>query len=178
MKRDIRTLFKDGLESGKSLPENHLEEFEQKLNNTLTDKPNTFRSIRILKIAVSIALLFALSYALYTKSIIKEPNIASDLEIQVSQIERQYLKQIEDAWQNFLSVTDDQNLIEKYRQKLKMLDQDYVEFSKNFQHNPNNLTSLENLIFNLQTRLQFLEDIVNHIHELNAQNKIYETIIL
>lgn len=177
MKQDIRELFKEDDSKGKKLPENHREEFAEKLKKT-KKAPHKKRPYGIfLKIAASIVVLLSVSYYIYTNNNITEKRPTS-LELQVQQIEQEYLQEIDNEWQNFLKITDDKKLITKYREKLDNLDTNYKTLSKSFKENPNNITILENLIKNLQTRLQLLKDIQKHINTLNTQEKTYETIIL
>lgn len=177
MKRDIRELFKYDDFEVKNLPENHREEFEEKLKLAKTEKPKKRRFSMFLKTAASIALLISVGYYVLNQKpeTIKRP---TPLELQVQQIEQDYLQEIDSEWKSFLKVTNDQKLINKYREKLDNLDSNYKELSKSFKESPNNITVLENLIKNLQTRLQLLKDIQNHIQTLNTQQKTYETIIL
>lgn len=177
MKQDIRELFKEDDFEGKKLPKNHKEEFAEKLKNSNLDKPKKRGFSIFLKVAASIALILSLGYYALNKN--EAPvNKPTPLELQVQQIEKEYLKEIDNEWNNFLKVTNDQKLIKKYREKLDNLDTNYKKLSENFKESPNNITVLENLIKNLQTRLQLLKDIQNHIQTLNTQQKTYETIIL
>lgn len=177
MKRDIRTLFKEEDTSAKKLPENHREMFTQKLKKAKKNAPKKRPSGMFLKIAASIIILLSASYYLFTEKETTEKR-PTTLELQVQQIEQEYLQQIDDEWQNFIKITNDKKLITKYREKLDNLDSNYKTLSKSFEESPNNITVLEKLIENLQTRLQLLKDIQAHINTLNTQQKTYETIIL
>ena len=100
------------------------------------------------------------------------------MEIQVAQIEKEYLKSIDNEWQGFVKVTNDQNLVGRYEEKLSSLGDNYKKVSGEFKKDPNNILILESLIENLQRRLQLLKNIRQHIQELNQKNKSYETIII
>lgn len=177
MKQDIRELFKEDDFEGKKLPKNHKEEFAEKLKNSNLDKPKKFKLGFIFKAVATVALVLSLGYYALNKNV-APVNKLTPLELQVQQIEKEYLQEIDNEWNNFLKVTNDQKLIKKYREKLDNLDSNYKKLSKSFKESPNNITVLENLIKNLQTRLQLLKDIQNHIQTLNTQQKTYETIIL
>ena len=88
------------------------------------------------------------------------------------------MQNIKTEWNSFVKLTDDKNLIKKYKEKLSALDIDYKEITKQFKIAPNNISVLEKLISNLQTRLRFLKDIQNHIKNLNQKNISYETITI
>ncbi len=170
MKRDIRELFQEEDYVNK-LPENHRIEFERKLEGIKKSK----KKIKVFAIIACIAVLVVSYIFLNQESeVIVEPSILQ----QVQQIEKEYQKNIEKEWSNFLELTSDQQLISRYRIKLENLSNKYLELSKKLNNQPNNITVLEQLIFNLQTRLQTIRDIQEHIKSLNQKNKTYETIII
>jgi hypothetical protein len=170
MKQDIREIFKNEALQKKKLPNFHEDEFLGKLEKTSKKKPIS----HIWKIAVSIALLFSVGYYFLNTKVKIEPT----LFVQVKQIEKEYLQNIKTEWKNFVALTDDENLIKKYKEKLSALDVGYKEITKQFNKAPNNIFVLEKLIKNLQTRLQFLKDIQSHIKILNQKNISYETITI
>lgn len=176
MKQDIRELFKNNEFPKKKLPSSHKEEFLEKLKNSEVVKPEKRRMNFLLKVASSIVLLFSVGYFVQNSMDLETQNTA--LEIQVEQIEKEYLKNIEKEWKAFVKNTDDQNLIKKYEEKLRKLDVSYKEVSKQFKENSENISVLESLIENLQRRLQLLKDIQEHIKELNQKKKNYETIVI
>ncbi|MFY0628810.1 MAG: hypothetical protein JXR05_00435 [Flavobacteriaceae bacterium] len=173
MKQDIRDLFKNEELSKKKLPESHKEEFLEKLQKIKNKPPQRKKRVSFLRIAAFVVLLFSIgAYFQYGK------NQKPSLEAQVEQIEKEYLKNIEKEWNAFVKNTDDQNLIDRYEQKLTSLDTSYKEISKQFKKATNNISILEELIKNLQRRLELLKNIQQHIQELNQKNKSYETIII
>lgn len=177
MKRDIRELFKNDAYPKKKLPNFHEAEFLGKLEKfTKKEKPKPF--LQILKIAASIVLMLSVGYYfLNAKTEIKEENHPT-LYVQVKQIEKEYLNNIHKEWNDFVALTNDKNLVENYKEKLSALDISYKETTKQFKLSPNNISVLEKLIKNLQTRLQYLKDIQDHIKNLNQNNISYETITL
>jgi hypothetical protein len=176
MKQDIRELFKNDEFPKKELPSSHKEEFLEKLKKAEVRKPKKKKMNFLLKVAASILLLFSVGYFVQNSIDLETQNTA--LEIQVEQIEKEYLKNIEKEWKAFVKNTDDQNLIKKYEEKLRKLDVSYKEVSKQFKENSENISVLESLIENLQRRLQLLKDIQEHIKELNQKKKNYETIVI
>jgi hypothetical protein len=174
MKRDIREIFRKNELPKKKLPDFHKDEFLGKLEKfNKKEKPKSF-----FKIVVSIALILSVGYYfLNSETEIKQENQPT-LLVQVKQIEKEYLNNINKEWNNFVKLTDDKNLIKKYKEKLSALDIGYKEISKQFKIESNNISVLEKLIKNLQTRLQFLKDIQNHIKILNQKNISYETITI
>lgn len=173
MKRDIRKLFEKDDFKREKLPVNHREEFIQKLRKTKIKKSKKKRTSSYWNAAASIVLVLSIGYfVLNTDN--NTPNKPSELELQVQQIEKDYLKQINDEWHNFIKITKDQKLIDRYKEKLDNLDNNYKELSKTFKESPNNINVLEDLISNLQTRLQLLKDIQNHIKILNQEKRQYE----
>jgi len=177
MQRDIRDLFDDSDFSSKKLPKNHRSEFIERLRKTKQHKKASFRLLSA--VAASLAILISVSYfvSTFSQKAVTDHNL-TDLELQVQQIEKKYLLQIDTEWADFIKATDDQKLINKYRDKLDALDSNYKELSVNFKEDPNNIIILEELINNLQTRLQFLKDIQEHIKILNNKNSTNETLVL
>jgi CHASE3 domain sensor protein len=169
MKQDLRELFKKTDLSEKKLPINHKDEFILKLTKK-SFKKNRKRSFRyIANIAASFLILCMVSYIFFyqnSKSITKIAN-KTNIETQLKQIEKEYLANINKEWNNFLVLSNDQNLIKRFEQKLKDLDLDYQEISLRYKKETNNILVIEELIANLSTRLQLLKDIQEHIKFLN-----------
>jgi hypothetical protein len=176
MKQDIRDLFKLEELSKKKLPESHEEEFLEKLQKIKRSKPKKKKADLLLKVAASIVLLISVGY--FFQNSIEPETQKTALEIQVEEIKKEYLKNIEEEWSAFVKSTDDQNLIKRYEEKLLKLDTNYTEISKQLKTDFNNISALEDLIKNLQRRLKLLKDIQEHLKELNQKNKSYETIII
>ncbi|WP_299838185.1 hypothetical protein [uncultured Tenacibaculum sp.] len=172
MKRDIRELFK-GDEFEKELPENHRIEFLEKLKATNEKKKFPFK--KIVGYVASVVVLISV-YLFLPKNKIDEKN--QQLLLHVQQIETEYLKNINTEWNNFLELTNDEKLIEKYDEKLKELSADYKVLSSKLNENPNDINVLEALISNLQKRLQTLKDIQEHIKSLKQKKVTYETIVI
>jgi hypothetical protein len=176
MKQDIRNLFKQQELPKKKLPDSHKDEFLEKLQKAEVRKPKNKKTNFVLKVAASIVLLLSAGYFFQNSIDPKAQNTA--LEVQVEQIEKEYLKNINKEWSAFVKNTDDQNLIKRYEEKLLKLDASYKEVFKEFKKDPNNISILEGLIKNLQRRLELLKNIQKHIKELKQKNKSYETIII
>jgi len=180
MKQDLRELFKKTDLSEKKLPINHKDEFILKLTKK-SFKKNRKRSFSyIANIAAFFLILCMVSYFFFYQNpsskteIVKKTNI----ETQLKQIEKEYLANINKEWNNFLVLSNDQNLIKRFEQKLKDLDLDYQEISLKYKKEPNNILIIENLIDNLSTRLQLLKDIQEHIKLLNKETHKNESIII
>jgi septation ring formation regulator EzrA len=86
------------------------------------------------------------------------------------------LENIEKEWQSFIALTNDTNLVERYEKELDELNNDYQIISDQFKADSDNISIVENLVNNLQRRLQLLKDIQEHIKLLNEENGHYETI--
>ncbi|WP_442264663.1 CHASE3 domain-containing protein [Tenacibaculum sp. ZS6-P6] len=172
MKRDIRELFKED-ELEKELPENHRIEFLEKLK--VTNEKRKFPFKKIIGFVASLVVLISV-YLFLPKNKIDEKN--QQLLLHVQQIETEYLKNINTEWNNFLELTNDEKLIEKYDEKLKELSADYKVLSSKLNENPNDINVLEALISNLQKRLQTLKDIQEHIKSLKQKKVTYETIVI
>lgn len=172
MKRDIRTLFNEEEDLQQQLPENHRNEFIEKLKANQTKKHSNFIW---LKVAATVILALSISYAVVqTQFQSSKPGpIVSQIEV----IESEYLKDIETEWQNFLTLADDEVLVERFRRKLNDLDSDYKSISADFKNDTNNIQVIEDLVENLQTRLSLLKDIQKHINILNQKNEQNETSI-
>ena len=101
----------------------------------------------------------------------------SPIVAQIEAVEAKYLEDIEEEWENFVAIADDAILVERFRKKLNALDADYHDISIQFKQDSNNILVIESLVENLQTRLQLLKDIQNHIKILNQINEQHENTI-
>lgn len=178
MKQDIREIFKDDELSKKKLPGFHKEEFLEKLGNFNKEEKKNRSNYKVWKLAMSVALLLSVGYYFFNARTEIKIDKQATILVQVQQIEKEYLQNIKTEWNSFVKLTEDKNLIKKYKEKLSALDIGYIEITKQFKIAPNNISVLEKLIKNLQTRLQFLKDIQNHIKNLNQKNISYETITI
>lgn len=167
MKQDIRNLFKaeDDL---KTLPKNHRIEFLEKLEKQ-SKKKATFPW---LKIAAVLLIALTIGFSLFYNK--PEEVKVSPIVAQIEAIEVEYFANIKAEWESFIAITDDDILVERFKNKLEDLDKDYQEISAQFKKDSNNILVIESLIENLQTRLQILKDIQKHIKILNQNNEHYE----
>lgn len=178
MKQDIRDLFNNEEASKKALPDHHRQEFYEKLKASRPRRTSKLNTNYLFKVAAIVVLFVAFAFFMFkttdkvTNTIVEE----TPIETQIDAIEKQYLASIDKEWQNFISITDDDNLVKRYREKLDGLDKDYQDISKQFKANSNNIAVIEALVENLQTRLQLLKDIQEHIKALHQKNEQYETI--
>lgn len=170
MKRDIRKLFSEEENMTKKLPNSHRTEFLNKLEKTKNNKP---KSLLRLKVVAALLLLFSVSYLVINSSEKQPPIVAK-----VAQMEKEYIANINTEWKNFLKLTDNKKLINYYEKKLSDLSLEYKAISIQFKKDPNNILVLEQLISNLQTRLEILKEIQHHIKQLTSKNTNYETILL
>ena len=130
------------------------------------------------KIALSVvAIIVFTTVLLFPKNDDSEVN-KTLIQIEVAKFEKEYLKNINKEWQQFLAISNDSILIKKYEVKLKGFDTDYKKITKNLEKNPNNINVLEALINNLQRRLELIKNIKEHIKELNQKNTSNETIYI
>lgn len=179
MELDIRNLFKDEDASNKKLPEAHRNEFLEKLKASKNQTTKRTDYAFIYKIAAALVLFVAIGFVVYQQ--VNKSNVevveTITIEAQIKNIETQYLASIDAEWQNFIALTEDENLVKRYQKKLNDLDKDYREMSTKFNSDSNNILLIEALVENLQTRLQFLKDIQAHIKILNQNNESHETVI-
>jgi len=177
MKQDIRNLFRDEETSGKPLPDNHRQEFYEQLKASRPRRSSKLNTSYLFKVAAMVVLFVAMAFIMFNKADnISDEVVTTPVETQIDIIERQYLASIDEEWNNFINVTNDERLIKRYRDKLDDLDTDYQEISKQFKVDTNNIQVIESLVDNLKTRLQLLKDIQEHIKLLNQKNEQYETI--
>ncbi|MEY8848900.1 hypothetical protein AB9K26_08790 [Psychroserpens sp. XS_ASV72] len=172
MKQDIRELFKTEDEH-KPLPEFHRDEFLQKLKkqNRSAQKP----SLPLMKFAAILLITLSIGF-LITKVLspsVSEPTIKD----QMATLESQYLKDIDNEWQKFVAIAEDDALVERFRKKLESLDQDYKEISKQYKLESNNILIIEELVNNLKTRLSILKDIQSQIKLIHQKNEQHENTI-
>jgi len=170
MKRDIRDLFEE--DDLKTLPDNHRTEFLEKLNKQPKKKRASFPWLKMAA-ALLVALIVGFSM-FYTKS--TNENVSSIIA-QIEAVEAEYLEDIEKEWENFVTIADDEILVARFKKRLDELDNDYQEIATQFKEDSNNILVIESLVENLQTRLQILKDIQEHIKILNQKNGQYENTI-
>jgi len=164
MQQDIREFFK-AEEELKTLPENHRKDFLDKLNAQKDTKKVSYLWLKIAAVAiVALTVGFSLFYNQPTEEI--SPMIA-----QVEAVEDKYLKEINTEWENFIAIANDEVLIARFEKRLKALDDDYQIISEQFKNDSNNILVVEDLVENLQTRLQILKDIQEHIKILNQKSE-------
>jgi len=172
MKQDIRDLFSADDEFGyNKLPVNHKKDFVDKLKANSKSKKKNWRWFQV---AAVVLICFGLGFVFLDNETTDDDQI---LIAQIEKVEKEYLKNINTEWQNFLAIATDQNLINRYEEKLSDLDKDYQEISQAFRKDTNNILVVESLIQNLQTRLQLLKDIQEHINILNQKTEQNEEII-
>lgn len=171
MKRDIRNLFNEE-DDLKTLLETHRIEFLEKLQKQPKKKATSFYWLKIAAVLL-IALTVGIS-VFYNKSIEvdTQPMLA-----QIEAVEAEYLKNIEKEWISFVAIAEDEVLIVRFKNKLNDLSKDYQEISSQFKNDTNNILVIESLVENLQTRLQILKDIQEHIKILNQNNEHNENTI-
>ncbi|WP_296382034.1 hypothetical protein [Winogradskyella sp.] len=167
MKRDIRNLFKEE-DDLKTLPKNHRTEFLEKLNKQSKQKS----SFPWLKIAAVLLIALTIGFSLFYDK--PEEVKTSPIVAQIEAFEAEYLKDIETEWESFIAIADDEILVGRFKKKLEDLDVDYQEVSTQFKNESDNIITIEALVENLQTRLQILKDIQEHIKILNQKNEHYE----
>ena len=173
--QDIRDIFKDEEEQNHNmLPKHHRDEFIVKLKAQNTKKQKQFFRINY-KYAAILIIGFLFGSLFFLKS--ELDNKETVLELQLKQIEQEYLSQIDIEWQQFTKYTKDKRLVERYQLKLTDLDKTYKEILSEFQKDKNNILVLESLINNLKLRLQILKDIQQHIKLLNQKSEQNEIII-
>jgi hypothetical protein len=171
MKQDIRNLFRDEEASGKQLPDNHRQEFYDQLKASRPRRESKLNTNYLIKVAALIVVFLGLTFTVF-KTIDNTPTQiveSSSMETQIEAIEKEYLASIDVEWQKFLVVANDERLVSRYKDKLDDLDADYKEISKQFKTDTNNILVIESLVVNLQTRLQLLKDIQEHINVLNQK---------
>ncbi|WP_412986049.1 hypothetical protein [Pontimicrobium sp. IMCC45349] len=173
--QDIRDVFKDEEKQNHNmLPKHHRDEFIAKLKAQNTKKQKQFFRINY-KYAAILIIGFLFGSLFFLKS--ELDNKETVLELQLKQIEQEYLSQIDIEWQQFTKYTKDKRLVERYQLKLTDLDKTYKEILSEFQKDKNNILVLESLISNLKLRLQILKDIQQHIKLLNQKSEQNEIII-
>ncbi|WP_445748134.1 hypothetical protein [Polaribacter sp.] len=174
MKQDIRKLFDHEKNDKIHLPKNHKEQFLEKLETIHTSK-NKRNFKNLYKIVASI--LIIISCTIYYK--INYPKIKkTSFEIQIDDLEKEYLKDINKEWKGLKTITNDTLLLKKLSIKMKDYEENYQKIIVNFKDNPNNINVLESLITNLQRRLQLINEIKEHINELNQKSTSNETIYI
>ena len=175
MQKDLRNLFKTENVSAKKLPETHRNDFLEKLEASKTEMPKQINYRFIYKIAAVLVLFFAIGvvYQDFGRNNIEVKKVSS-----IERIEKEYLVSINEEWQRFTILAKDKNLINRYKKRLDDLDKDYQEISEQYKVDNNDILIVEILVENLQTRLQLLKDIQEHITLLNEQNEQYENVTI
>ena len=174
MKHDIRYLFDKEKLIKKELPNSHRKDFINKLQNTTKEKTSK-KKFYFLKVA-SVLILMIVGVSIYFTFSKNEPS--NSILAQVDKIEKEYIVNINKEWNQFIEITDDTKLVNKYQNKLNQLKSDYKKITRNLQENPDDVFVLESLISNLQQRLELIKNIKEHINELNQNKKSNETIYI
>ena len=167
MKQDIRDFFKDEADL-KTPPTNHRDEFLDKLKKQNQSKKP---SLKWLKIAAVFIVALTVGLSVFYK---KKTENVSPIIAQIEAVEAEYLKEINAEWENFVTIANDEILVARFKKRLDALDRDYQSISKQFKSDANNIVIVEALVDNLQTRLQILKDIQEHIKILNQKNEQHE----
>jgi hypothetical protein len=176
MGQDIRKLFEAEQETENKLPVSHRDEFQDKLRASKLKQKQRQSFPNVFKYAAAIIFLVTLSYFSFNK-LTEEPIIKeSALELQLKEVEQQYLENIEKEWESFKALANDKKLVKRYEKELNELSADYQTISKQLEVDNKDILIIESLVINLQTRLQLLKDIQEHIKLLNQENGHYETI--
>ncbi|WP_435414040.1 hypothetical protein [Polaribacter aestuariivivens] len=175
MEHNIKKMFENEDFEKKELPQSHREEFLNKLKKSSTQK-NKKNNYFIYKIA-SILMVFGVLFYL-TIHIDESKEKPASILVQIENIEKVYVEEIDKEWESFVKITNDAVLINKYEEKLRQSSLDYKNLTHDLQKNPNNIMVLESLIENLQRRLELLKGIQEHIKELNQKNTSNETIYI
>lgn len=174
MKHDIRYLFDKEKLIKKELPNSHRKDFINKLQNTTKEKTSK-KKFYFLKVA-SVLILMIVGVSIYFTFSKNEKS--NSILSQVDKIEKEYIVNINKEWNQFIEITDDTKLVNKYQNKLNQLKSDYKKITRNLQENPDDVFVLESLISNLQQRLELIKNIKEHINELNQNKKSNETIYI
>lgn len=173
MKHDIRDLFKEDEVYKHELPETHEQEFFNKLKNSNSKHAKLSNYKYAYLIAATVLLFLTFGYFVFNDNIetgteTKEEHV---LVQQIEALERDYLVSINKEWESFLMLTNDENLINRYRNKLDDLDKDFQDISEQFKTNNNNILVIEALVENLKTRLELLKNIKEHVTILNQEKR-------
>lgn len=160
MKKDIRDIVKEKSPDQQQLPQNHRSEFYDKLMEQKKKKPS--KSI-FLKIAATVAILIMGSFFTWQFLTTTQEESTDNSTISLVEIESDYQLKIEKEWQSLLQLTSDSTLINRYDKKLAQLNEDYKNLSQEYSSDSNNIEHIENLVQNLEYRLQLLKDIQSHI---------------
>jgi hypothetical protein len=177
MEHSIRNLFGKNEEPKRELPENHREEFLEKLKEG-TPKNTKAKSFFFLKIASSIAFIICCTYFYLSGTSVVQQTAKTQIQIQMEMFEKEYLTNIDKEWNSFIKVANDTVLVKRYQEKLKESDLEYQKITINFKEYPNNINVLQSLIYNLQERLELIKNIQEHLKELHQKNTSNETIYL
>lgn len=164
MKQDIRDFFKDR-EDLKIPPANHRNEFLDKLKTQNKSKKRGYTWLKIVAVAI---VALTVGFSIFYKKPVEN---VSPMLAQVEAVEEEYLKEINAEWENFVAIANDEVLVARFKKRLDALDRDYQSISKQFKSDANNIVVVEALVDNLQTRLQILKDIQEHIKILNQKNE-------
>ncbi len=155
-----------------TLPTGHRAEFLEKLATTegIPSKSTPFQYLK--SIAAACVLFLGIGVVFYS-NYGETAVVQSSLFTEMKSIEDQYLQHIATEWETFQLTANDENLVKKYEERLENLDASYQELKQAFLVEKNSLTTLDNMIKNLQMRLSLLQEIQQHLKRLqDEQNNI------
>ncbi len=158
-----------------TMPEGHRERFLQKLSTTKPKKRKVFFLNRW-SIAASLALVIGVSAFLWNMSNNPEYSDQTNLDLQVISpelhlVESRYMQAINHEIANLEVSSENEAIVEHYFDKLALLDEKYERLNKELFSQEMNETTIDEIILNLQLRLDLLLELKDRLSDGNTYKK-------
>ena len=175
MPKDIRDILKNDLSKSSNLSSDHRENFVNKLAQLQRPKKNYYF---FLKIAASIVLLISLGYYFSLSGFNQEssdkPQVVNldNLSPELKQIENYYLTAINYEMASIEPSPENKDILDSYLKKIAELTAEYKLLSLDLIEKEINEKTVNDLITNLQLRLQLLLDLKDTLSEMKTPKNI------
>jgi predicted RNase H-like nuclease (RuvC/YqgF family) len=171
---DVREIISNKREN-RTLPENHIIDFERKLDRTFHQKS----ILKPIMIAATIVIIFSLGLFNFSSTTeMKPPQENSefvsvgDFSPELKKIENYYITAINYQLANLNIDEEGKEILSKYLMKLSELTQSYKHLSQKLQKDEIDEDLINALIDNLQMRLTLMEELKNELKKIKSNESI------
>ncbi|TNJ43063.1 hypothetical protein KFZ70_11720 [Tamlana fucoidanivorans] len=184
MAQDIRDLFKDDKMSNETMPKNHQNRFQKKLDIALPVSSRT--GISWMKVAASVVVFLGLSFGTYrflSPSQIEPVNVDNskkviatktlgDISPGLKKVEDYYLASINLELSKMSYTPETKELFDGYLEQIATLDEDYQKLSLELTESGLSELTVNALIDNLKLRLNLLYRLRSQLEQFNVSENI------
>lgn len=174
MLKDIKDILKEDSTEKLELPLNHRQRFENRL---LKRQPKKRKKYMFLKIAAAILVLVSAGYFLMQDIIIQSGSIDEKIDLatispELKLIENNYVTAINYEMLGIDATDDNKEILDSYLEKVASLSEEYKVLSKKLVTHEIDEKTVNDLINNLQLRLQLLLELKDKLTELKSNKTL------